>query len=346
MESTSTVTDAIEAAGRLVEALNTLREGMLARRDEIRVDAAFSIDLRETNKVDPKAGIEVTSVEGDTALDLVIEALTSVHLRPNQNPRTTLRVPGAVALPKDLIAQVQHCNDLRNQLYLKVHGIQSGRTRQAVWKRTGISSALQALRQTVLLDGPQRISFFWNVGASVARYNVAGLRKELLQQLQDYSSGKFPVPTEMNEPFDLTGLVDESVELRLKTQLNVLMELTEPQEQVVLLRPVRPHVRARVTYLDQGDAVESRASKPMSTVPFVYEKDLAVPLIVPLKNYDPATVTAPRTKYQNAQLERTAWNEKMKLFRYRDHRTDPIEISSKQSRVKRLQNLDEEGTLN
>ena len=346
MTNTSTVTDAIEAAGRLVEALNTLRDGMIARRDEIRVDAVFSIGLRETDRVDPKAKIGVSSVDGEGALDLVIEAMTSVHLRPNQNPRSTLRVPGAVALPKDLLAQVQHCNDLRNQLYLKVHGIQPVRSRQAVWKRTGISSALQALRQTVILDGPLRISFFWNVGTSFDRYNVAGLREELLAQLHDDASGKQAVPKVMTELFDLEGLLEGSVELRLKTQLNILMDLPDPQEQIVLLRPVRPHVRARVTYQDQGSGDQPQVSKPMSTVPFVYDKDLATPVIAPLKDYDPATATAPRSKYNNAQLLPKAWNEKMHLYLYKDHRTDPLEISTKQSRVKRLQNREEEGTPN
>ncbi|EPV8686708.1 TPA: hypothetical protein N2C61_001974 [Pseudomonas aeruginosa] len=347
MESTSTVTDAIEAAGRLVEALTTLREGMLARRDEIRVDAAFSICMRETDEVDPDAGIEVSSTEGDAALDLVIEALTSVHLRPNQKPRTTLRVPGAVGLPKDLMPLVQHCNDLRNQLYLKVHGIQPVRARQAVWRRTGITSALQALRQTVLLDSPQRISFFWNIGTSFDRYNVEGLQKELLTQLRVYSPDGPAEPKDLKAPFELEGLIKGSVELRLKTQLNILLGLPERREQIVLLRPVRPHVRARVTYQDRGNGGQPQASKPMSTVPFVYDKDHGAPVIVALKDFDPKTaVSAPRSKYKNAQLEPVPWNEEMHLFRYRDHRTDPLEISIKQSRVKRLQNLEEEGTLN
>lgn len=347
MESTSTVTDAIEAAGRLVEALTTLREGMLARRDEIRVDAAFSICMRETDEVDPDAGIEVSSTEGDAALDLVIEALTSVHLRPNQKPRTTLRVPGAVGLPKDLMPLVQHCNDLRNQLYLKVHGIQPVRARQAVWRRTGITSALQALRQTVLLDSPQRISFFWNIGTSFDRYNVEGLQKELLTQLRVYSPDGPAEPKDLKAPFELEGLIKGSVELRLKTQLNILLGLPERREQIVLLRPVRPHVRARVTYQDRGNGGQPQASKPMSTVPFVYDKDNGSPVIVALKDFDPkSAVSAPRSKYKNAQLEPVPWNEDMNLYRYRDHRTDPVEISSKQSRVKRLQNLEEEGTLN
>ncbi|WP_203788671.1 DNA replication terminus site-binding protein [Aquipseudomonas alcaligenes] len=346
MESTSTVTDAIEAAGRLVEALTTLREGMLARRDEIRVDAAFNIGMRDTDEVDPDAEIDVSSIEGDVAVDLVVEALTSVHLRPNQKPRTTLRVPGAVGMPNDLLAQVRHCNDLRNQLYLKVHGIQPVRARQAVWKRTGITSALQALRQTVLLDRPQRISFFWNVGTSFARYKLSDLRQELLELLHHYSAGKYPVPPKVTQPFDLEGLLKGSVELRLKTQLNILLGLPEPEEQVVLLRPVRPHVRARITYQDRGNGDQPQASKPMSTVPFVYDKDHGAPLIVALSKYDPKAASPPRSKYKNAQLEPAPWNKDMNLYRYRDHRTDPVEISSKQSRVKRLQNLEEEGTLN
>ncbi|MGP0171113.1 DNA replication terminus site-binding protein [Pseudomonas sp. NCHU5208] len=344
MTSTSTTTDAIDAASRLVEALHTLRSGLIENRDLVRLDAAFGIDLRETDRVNPAASIQVEPLEGDTAFDLAVEALTSVHLRPNQNPRSTLRVPGAIGLPKDLLEQVRHCNDLRNQLYLKVHGIQAGRPRQAVWKRTGITSALQALRQTVILECPHRISFFWNVGTSVDRYQVSGLKKELLEQLQQNAVDGQVVPKEMTQPFDLEGLHEKSVERRLKTQLNVLFGLPDG-EQIVLLRPVRAHVRARVSHSPLADGTCPEASKPMSTVPFVYDREHPAPIVVPLNNFDPKSLTAPRSKYSNAQLEPSPWNEAMNLYRYRDHRTEPLEISDKLSRVKRLQNL-KEGNLN
>jgi len=318
---------AIDHAHTLIASLDELRTALEHARNELRIDAAYGIDMRTIVEVDPKAPIEVSQLEGDHAVDFVIKALTSVTLESDQNPRITLRVPGAVGLPAALVEQVRHTNQLRNNLYLAMHDLTEARNRRSVWQKFPAISGLQALRLAVVLENPTRISFFWAVGSSLKRYQVADLRKEMVAQLPD--------PTDDLPPYDLRNVPEKSVERRLKGQLNSLVALPAA-EQVAIRRPVRPHIRARVDAIDEhGHAIIG--ASPLAPVPFVYDVSSRPPVIKALTNY-PGSSAEREKPYNHAQLEQEPFDSVMNLYRYKEghKRFGPVTKQSKQSRSLRL----------
>ena len=300
----TTIMSAVEHGHMLVAALEQLRQTLDMRRSELRVDAAFGVDLRNKAKVDPKAVIEIAELEGQAAIDAVIKGLTAIELDPEQNAKETLRVPGAVGLPSDLIALVESTNELRKRLHFEMQALGGEMARRNVWRRFPSISGIQTLRLTQILVRPTRISFFWATGSSVKRYQVAALREELVQQLPD--------PTDTATRYDVTGVPQNSLEMALKTALNLLAPLPA-EEHVAIQRPVRPHIRARIDFID-ADGQEAISKSTLAPVPFVYDVDTPPPTVQPLTNYQ--GIVERNFQFSHAKLERKPFIKSLNLYQY------------------------------
>lgn len=276
----TSIMSAVEHGYALIAALKELRTSLDVRRDQLRVDAAYGIDMRNKDEVDPKAAIEIVQLEGEAAIDAVIKGLTSVALEPEQHVKETLRVPGAVGLPCDLLEVVAQTNEMRQGMRQAMASLGGEMERRKAWRNIlraeGPISGKQALRLTQELVNPTRLSFFWATGSSVKRYQVAALRAELIQQLPD--------PTDTSTPYDVSAVPPKSVEMTLKTGLNLLARLPM-DEYVAIQRPVRPHIRARVDFMDLAGS-PALLKSVLAPVPFVYDVATPPPSIKPLGDYE------------------------------------------------------------
>lgn len=296
----SAISEAIAVVKQLEAELGVLDGMLTASRHRLRVDAIFEIEFRHEPEVDKDAPIPVRKLEGSDAVNAAIDVLTCITLKDGQNPRETLRSPGVVALPGEVIDKIQETNALRSKLEGLIGKIKEAKDRRDVWDKFEKISPKQAMRCTPVLLDPQTITFYWtDTGTSGKRYVASDLVKEwedLLDRLHDRR------PTMADAP-------EGSLEAGLLTAIDLLRKLGD--EPVAIRRPVKPHIRARVR--DGDDPV-----RPIiSSVPFVYdiEKCKFGPTIKPLLSYDVATA---RRKSNGRELfEKEPYVFKMNVYRYK-----------------------------
>ena len=230
-------------------------------------------------------------------MGMVVEALAGLWLRPEQNPKETLRAPGIIALPASLLALIAHCNQLRHLLFGHLQPLDQ-ETRISLWRSHPGIASLQALRQTPILQAPAKLRFYWDTGASIERKRVANLIASYSARLQERGGHR---PDLRHEPGPSTGR-------KLAYALD-LLERLDPEEQVAIWRRVSPHVRARV---HDGEEPAYICSAP---VPFVYDSSLPPPAIKPLASYNPQDPQL-RGRSSRAQLEPEPYVEAMNIYRY------------------------------
>ncbi len=297
-----------ETLQQLLQSCGLLASSLQAQRDDIRIDALYEIPLRGTPQVDPLARIQVQALHDAAGNRLLTEALASPWLRPEQNPKETLRAPGAVALPPALLVQIAACNSLRQQLFEHLQPLDQ-QTRIDLWRSHPGIASLQVLRQTPILAAPQKIRFYWDTGASIERRRVADLIDEYEKKLRE----RFGYSAALSQQPELAS------ERKLAFALDLLARL-DPQEQVAIWRPVSPHIRARV---HDGEEPAYICSAP---VPFVYSDELPEPQIKPLASYDPDNAGS-RPRSSRAQLEVEPYFDALNIYRYAEaHRQfGPVE---------------------
>lgn len=261
-----------ESVNFLKYRLDVLSNKMLNDPSRLRVDQAFLIPYRNRARVDVTASTLVTPLWGDEAIAQVIHGLTTYNIEQGkQTPRETLRVPGVVALPPDWIKELQFLNSLRDEIELLVTQIEDRRQRLDAWKPWRLMSGLQVLRRTWIVDGPKKVTFFWNAAPSV-------LNKSAEDWIEHYS--KSLIKAHGYVP-DLAEL-DEGDPARQEVNLiNVLLKC-EPKDRFAAFRFGQPHIRARVTFHDST----KRTQRPAPT-PIVYAYRDQVPTIIPLSNWEP-----------------------------------------------------------
>lgn len=286
-----------ETLQQLLHACSLLASSLQAHREDIRIDALYAIALRGTPSVDPLAQIPVTPLYDEEGAVLLSEVLASPWLRPEQNPKETLRAPGAVALPPALLLQIASCNTLRQQLFEHLQPLDQ-QTRIDLWRSHPGIASLQVLRQTPILAEPQKIRFYWDTGSSLVRKRVTDLMEEYRRKLQD----RFGYSAPLSQQPEL------ATERKLAYALDLLARL-DPQEQVAIYRRVSPHVRARV---HDGEDKPYICSAP---VPFVYSDEGPQPQIKPLADYDPDSQPA-RPRSSRAQLEAEPYFDGLNIYRY------------------------------
>ena len=254
---------------------------LIARsKAHIRIDALYTIPLRDVGKVDPNKEIEVTRPEGSEAVDLVIHALTHILLAPGQDPKSTFRTPGAVGLPSLVLEKIQATNQLRMQLFENIK-VAPRVMRTRIWKSLDFLSSLQAMRVTPVLAEPKLIRFYWDTGSVTTRWVARDLMQHWEDQLKELR-GQVPTADEV---------IDGSVEKTLLFSLEQMRaKLKNFDERVAIHRPGTPHVRARITDPTVVDA-KTGEIKPylgMAVVPFVYDIALEPPKISALSSYSPS----------------------------------------------------------
>ncbi|MBM5459002.1 hypothetical protein H8F21_15650 [Pseudomonas sp. P66] len=296
----SAISEAIALVNRLKTELEVLYSVLQASVDHVEVHAIYGMEFRHDNAVHDADPIVVRQLEGAEAVEAAFEALTCITLKIGQSPKETLRVPGAIALPRLAIDKIVQTNALRNELATLIGTIKKTNDRRLVWKKFQDISPKQAMRSTHVLDDPQNINFYWDdTGSSGTRHSAGELIEdweELLNQNHDRR------PT-------MDGAPEGSIERTLLVAIDLLSKL-DPNEQVAIRRPVKPHIRARVR--DGDDKV-----KPIiCPVPFVYEIGCPRPKIKPLLTYEPCNSSKKATG--RALLELEPHIESMNLYRYEE----------------------------
>lgn len=270
--------------------LNALANKMRNSPERLRVDAAFVVPFRNRGEVDSKLGIAVTALRSDSAIAQVIHGLTAIRIEEGkQNPRETLRVPGVVALPEEWIQELNFLNTLRAEIHLLVRKIDDPRQRLEVWKAWAHMSGKQVMRRTRIVDGPRKITFFWDSAPSVINKPASKWIEEFennLIRLHGY------VPN-MNELSDGDGSRND---LFLIGALRSECNLDEP---IAAFRFGQPHVRARITF----HSTQKLLLRPAPT-PIVYEYRDSVPTIIPLSSWEPDISTTEVENRQRVKLER------------------------------------------
>lgn len=252
--------------------LGSLRDKMRTHPERLRVSAAFLIPYRFRGTVDGKATILASPLEGEDAVAHAIHGLTSIHIEDGkQNPRETLRVPGVVAMPDEWIRELLFLNDLRSEIELLVKQIEDPRTRLEVWKAWPLMSGLQVMRQTRIVDGPKKVTFFWHSAPSV-------LKKTAKDWIEHYSKTLRSVHGYVPELEELGGADGSRGEVAV---INALRHCNDG-DLIAAFRFGRPHVRARITFHDTRKLL----LRPAPT-PIVYDIRDAVPKIIPLSNWEP-----------------------------------------------------------
>ena len=254
--------------------LKSLAAEMRANAGRIRVDAIWEIPLRDAALVDKNKPIVPVEHKGIDAANLAIECLTNIWLRAGQNMRETMRAPGIVGMPAELIAQVQKSNELRLKLYDLMKPLKQ-QERVVIWRAHSNISALQTQRLTQVFNEPKAVRFYWDVAYSMRRVAAHDLAAEYSAALKE---------THGYDPEE-KGLPEGSADRKFARARDILLDLG-PREPVAIYRPGQPHVRARIH--DGGN-------KPIITptsVPFVYDIDqVEAPKIVALKTYEPVEKT-------------------------------------------------------
>ncbi|PWC98954.1 DNA replication terminus site-binding protein [Pseudomonas amygdali] len=284
----------------LEQRLEALGNKMRTRPDRLRIDAAYMIPFRDRPEVDESKGINVTPLYGAEALHRVIYGLTSTRIEPGkQNPRETLRVPAVIAMPGEWIQELVELNALRQEIERLAIKIEDQYARTKAWASTRYLSSLQVIRQTWIINGPARISFYWDASPSIQNKLTADwieLYTGHLKKLHGY------VPT-------IGELPEGDNSRKFVEAINALSGIS-PRERIAAFRPGQPHVRARVSFIGSDP---KKALKPSPT-PIVYPIDDPVPFIVPLSSYEAGELS--EKKWSRNKIDAEPFVESMRLHRY------------------------------
>lgn len=297
----SAISEAIAAVKKLEVELKVLVSMLNDSHHQWRVDAIFEVGFRHVPTVDGSAPIPVRRLVGTDAVAAATDVLTCITMNEKQSPKETLRAPGVLALPGEIIRKILETNELRRKLESLIGKIKEAKDRREVWAKFEAISPKQAMRCTPVLIDPQTINFYWtDTGTSGTRHVASDLVKEyedLLDRLHDRR------PTMADTP---KGSLEES----LLIAIDLLRKLGE--EHVAIRRPVKPHIRARVR---DGD---TPVRQIIASVPFVYDIDECKfpPTIKTLLNYDVATVR--RKKAGRELLEKEPYVFKMNVYKYQE----------------------------
>lgn len=290
-----------EQVNLLAKRLEKLANQMRARPNRLRVDAAYQIPFRDQAKVDEKKGILVTTLAANEAIQQVVYGLTSIHIEPGkQNPRETLRAPGVVALPADWLNELKDLNEVKKVIEDLVEQIEDQYERMKLWGTFKYLSSLQTMRQTRIVDGPQKIKFYWDAAPSISVKSAAQWITVYTKHLKKLHGGRVPT---------LEELPEDDTSRKFLVGIKMLTDMG--QTKVAQFRTGKPHVRARVTFIDK----EPPIIRPVST-PIVYSIDDPVPYIAPLSNWEPSNRSA-RTSTR-VKISDTPFMEALYLHLYKE----------------------------
>lgn len=298
-----------ELTSKLEAGLTALARSMRQQPERMRVDAAYHIPFRDQASVDDKKSVPVADLQGADGIEQVIAGLTAIRISLGlQNPRETLRAPGAVALPKEWIQTLREINALKAEIEQLIGLIPDQVHRTEIWAADSTLSGLQTMRQTWIIDTPKTIRFYWDAAPSIKQSIAGELVASYSKRLNKYY-GHIPALGELDEG---------DSNLKYVYGLAALKDIPA-KEQLAIYREGKPHVRARIAFLDKIPAV----IRPSPT-PIVYETGDLVPTIIPLLSWEPTEneeVGGGGERSKRARIEDIPLEASLYLYRYlRPHR--------------------------
>lgn len=252
-------------------ALQALRE-LLGSTDHMRITHAFLIPLRgrdgdQPNEFPvlafPRDGM--TQEDEAQARQSVIEALTFIDFKDDQHPKATLRTPGLCEVSDQVLDAIQSTNKMRQEISDLVAQDRNPDERTRFWRTQRGVCPLQVIRQTLILEEPEHIRFYWVEDGSFKKYTVEGLIEELRR--------RFNVDPSDDSPFWLAALRG-----------------LDKDELVAVKRAGFPQVRARIkgqfTKIDRvsGESTPLNSVISGASVPFVMPMGGKAPAVIPLSS--------------------------------------------------------------
>lgn len=257
-------------------ALQELRE-LLGSTDHMRISHAFLIPVRGRDGDQPKQfpvlafpRAEMTQDDEAQARQSVIEALTFIDFKDDQHPKATLRTPGLCEVSDQALDAIRATNKMRQEISDLVAQDRNPDERTRFWRTQRGVCPLQVIRQTLILEEPEHIRFYWVEDGSFKKYTPEGLIEELRR--------RFKVDPADDSPFWVAALRGLG-----KDELVAVKRAGFPQ--------VRARIKARFVKVDK----EGGESTPLSSlitgasVPFVFRMGSAAPVVVPLSSNTEST---------------------------------------------------------
>lgn len=215
-------------------------------------------------------GVDVESVRGSSAVELVDSALNEFKLREGQAPGSVFRVPGIAHCQKDLLPQLAKINARKDQLRQAiVHSAPTTRARNVLVRRLFPGRNMLQVYRHIHFAGPDvtRIAFAWSPVTSATT---------TLTQVE----ARMLITTRLDESVSMEPEVIQSHEIALQA----LGALTAASK-VIQRRPVAPH--PRIT-LFTGNGRKASKKTHHANLPLFVAHGQSVG-IGTLKTYDPGT---------------------------------------------------------
>ncbi len=288
-------------------ALQALRE-LLVSADHMRIVHAFMIPVRGRDGDQPKhfpvrafPSAEMTSDDEAQARESVIEALTFIDFKDDQHPKATLRTPGLCEVSDEALEAIRATNLMRQEISDLVARDRNPDERTRFWRTQRGVCPLQVIRQTLILEQPEHIRFYWVEDGSFKKYTPEGLIEEFRR--------RFKVDPSDDSPFWVAALRG-----------------LEKDELVAVKRAGTPQVRARIkasfVKVDKGGGEITPLSNLITgaSVPFVYRMGSAAPVVVPLTSITESTKAEKVPKKggeQRQKLQDEPFLPTLNVYRYK-----------------------------
>lgn len=253
-------------------ALQVLRD-LLGSTDHMRIVHAFLIPVRGRDGDQPKhfpvRGFPSADMADDDeahAREAVIEALTFIDFKDDQHPKATLRTPGLCEVSDEALEAIRATNLMRQEISDLVARDRNPDERTRFWRTQRGVCPLQVIRQTLILEQPEHIRFYWVEDGSFKKYTPEALIEEFRR--------RFKVDPSDDSPFWVAPLKELIKDGKTKY--------------VAVKREGTPQVRARI----KGSFVkiDKKSDRPEqltslitgASVPFVVRMDSPAPVVIPL----------------------------------------------------------------
>ncbi|ULQ48324.1 DNA replication terminus site-binding protein (plasmid) [Flagellatimonas centrodinii] len=275
----------------LLDAYDRVRGALSELSDCVRrVDGrlpAYAAVLAERDSPAAQRTMAVNSLEGEGARNWAAAALSLMNYRPGQAPVASVRAPGLLACSPQTLEALEDVNRAKKVFAERGRAIDEYTFTQVRKMRPFAHvQRLQVYRQLHMLQQPpERVSFFWNRGATTGkRLTVADVRRRI-QNAERRQRGT---------------LSDETIERELAA-----LEGLHDAEVLVIRKPVAPHVELLV-WID---------GEPLPPIPG------ALPLFIPAGRWPGLNmlsdlVDVPTSRRSDRKVELEPLLPRLHVYRY------------------------------
>lgn len=275
----------------LLDAYDRVRGALSELSDCVRrVDArlpAYSAVLADREAPEAQRSMSVDSLEGEGARNWAAAALSRMNYRPGQAPVASVRAPGLLASSPQTLEALDDVNRAKKVFAERGRAIDEY-TFTLIRKMRPFAHVqrLQVYRQLhVLHQVPERVSFFWNRGATTGKRLTAADVRRRIKNAERRQRGT---------------LSDETIERELAA-----LEGLHDAEVLVIRKPVAPHVEL-LAWID---------GQPLPPIPG------ALPLFIPAGRWPtlsmlPDLVDAPTSRRSDRKVELEPLLPRLHVYRY------------------------------